>query len=353
MLNSHFDFAQLVSDSVASVIKLKPEFILGHHRLFNYDDLAHVISLNSAFQSLLKHLVQLGELDPKILEAKSLDDLNAICQRPQGKQGGLLRPPGVERWDLVDHPYSSSDKALFHQWLSELGFIAGASLTDDIKVNHCIVFGTTASKIDLEARILETLSYLQTNLTVTGNIFLLGSYRKLTELELDYLQSKIETLSNDKKSYWQKIFSTPEGAIEANSCLFLWEYLASLKNFSYLPPVINLKSTRIGVSYCDTQGYRSTTETTAEDWMPFYKEGKAQSIFAVAEQPYIRLCDQLQDTILSKGKQASFQELMQRIKSTTFHFAIAPAEEPPLMRVYLDEIARHIYRLKGMIEFIN
>lgn len=344
-------FAQPVSKTTAQILALKSNFILGHNHLFDYNALSQTLSLSPAFQTLLKHLVHVGKLDPKVLEAKNLSELNATCQKPQGKMGGLLRPPGVERWDLVDYPYAPSDKKLIHDCFYDLGFVEGFSLTKTIQVNHCIVFGTMASKLDLEARILETLSYLQSQLTVTGSIYLLGSYRSLTEVELEYLQSKIKTLSGNKRSYWSQIFSTPDSAKEANSCLFLWEYLSSLKNLSQQIPVITLKSTRIGVSYCDTQGYRATTETTAEDWIPFYQEGQTQSIFAVIEQPYLRLCDQLQDTILSKRKQATFKELIERIQATTFHFAIVPAQEPPLIRIVLDEIARHIYRTKIMLDY--
>ncbi len=257
----------------------------------------------------------------------------------------------MERWDLSDNPAKQAHKKQFDDLLEELGFLENKPLTDDVTVNHCVIFGATPMRV--ETRIEETLSYLNTHLRVTDHIFLLGSNRKLTELEIQFLQSKIEKISDERKAYWQEVFATPEHSIEANSCSFLWEYLTALTPPSKPVNVISIKSTRIGFSYYDTQGHRSTTETTAEDWLKFYRKKEAQTIFAVIEQPFRRLCDQLQETTLTHAKKASLEDLTSRLANTTFHFVTTTPKTPPLISVYLDEVARHVYRIKGIIEYCN
>ena len=66
--------------------------------------------------------------------------------------------------------------------------------------------------------------------------------------------------------------------------------------------------------------------------MTFYKADEPQVIFAIAEQPYIRLADQLRLTVLSKGKKANTDELIERIKNTIFYFAYPNPGSRPLYK---------------------
>ena len=87
--------------------------------------------------------------------------------------------------------------------------------------------------------------------------------------------------------------------------------------------------------------------------MTYYKADKPQTIFALAEQPYGRLLDQLRFTVLSKGKKASLDELSTRIKNTTFYFVCPSADTKPLISVILDEIGRNVYRTTETLKYLE
>ena len=339
-----------LSPAAQRVISLNPQLILGSYQLFEYDHIRQVIHLSSSFRDLLELCVNLNILDPKVLKAKSINELNAIFQKPQGSQGGFLRKPGSERWDLNDAEAMKENKALFDSLFQRLGFNRESLLTTSIKVDHCVVFGASAPRV--ETRIISTLDSLRNGLSITGHIFLLGSNRKLTDDEKRNLEDKVKSLPADKQAYWNETFANPELATEANACSFLWNFLVS-QDLKDKLNLVSINSTRIGFSYNDTEGHRSTTETTVEDWMSFYNPEEPQNIFAFTEQPYGRLCDQFLDNILSDKRQASLEELEKRVKNTTFHFVNTNPTTPPLQSAVIDEIARHIYRIKVILEYLQ
>ena len=112
------------------------------------------------------------ELDCKALTVNSLYDLNSILQQSQGVRGGLLRKEGTERWHLDDNP-KQKYRQTFDVLLQQLGFVLPKSIDCKMIVDHCIIFGARAER--METRIIETLGYLKKKLEVTGHIFLLGS----------------------------------------------------------------------------------------------------------------------------------------------------------------------------------
>lgn len=87
--------------------------------------------------------------------------------------------------------------------------------------------------------------------------------------------------------------------------------------------------------------------------MAFYNANEPQAVFAIAEQPYIRLTDQLRLTVLSKGKLAGTDELVERIKNTTFYFASPKPSSSPLISVILDEIGRNVYRTADTLKYLE
>jgi hypothetical protein len=308
--------------------------------------------LSASFQDLLKLLVQLEELDCKALTANSLYDLNSILQQFQGVRGGLLRKDGTERWDLNDNFNLQKYRQILDAILQQLGFVFPQSIDSEMSVDHCIIFGSTVE--GMETRIIETLGYLKKNLKVTGHIFLLGSHRKLIQSEIDYLKLMLEKLEESQRIYWSEVFCDPQQSTEANAFVFLWKCLVPQKMQTFLEDkLVCIKSTRIGNSYNREQGHRVTTEVTVEDWMSYYKAGEIQAVFAVTEQPYIRLADQLRFTLLSKGKKAKTDELIERIKSTIFYFASPNSISSPLLSEILDEIGRNVYRTADTLKYFE
>jgi hypothetical protein len=329
------------------IMQLNPKFILGELNLFEYDSENQIV-LNSSFQNLLKLLVLIEELDPKALTANSLEDLNSIIQQPQGFRGGLLRKEEMERWHLKDNPNLQKHRDIFDVLLQPLGFVIPKAIEERMTVDHCIIFG--ADTETMETRIIETLNYLKNNLTVTGHIFLLGSNRKLNQDEKEHLNFKLEKLEENERNYW----NDSEFCTEANAFTFLWKCLVPKEMQALLEDrCMLINSTRVGQSYSGQRGQRATTETTIEDWMVFYRTDEVQSIFAITELPYLRLADHLRATVLSKGKQAHLEELKERIKNTTFYFAIPEPNSSPLLSVILDEIARNVYRTIDTIKYLE
>lgn len=338
--------------TIDKVIQLSRNSILGESNLFNYDSSNKAIVLSPSFENLLKLLVDLKVLNSKALTAASLPELNAIFQQEQTEMGGLLRKPGTERWDLEDQPSLIENRHAIVQLLQQLGFVSPKAFDCEICVNHCIIFGALVER--METRIIETLNCLNNGLKVAGHIFLLGSNRKLIAKEIDDLKSKLETVEGAQKDYWNEVFNDPDQLTEANAFTFLWEYLLPKdRRIDLGEKLIGIKSTRMGYSYHERSGHRATTEVTIDDWMSYYDIREPQAIFALAEQPYIRLPDQLRMSVISKGKNANLQELIDRINQTTFYFPSPNPSAPPLISVIFDEIARNVYRVKDSLEYLN
>lgn len=336
-----------VSSTVHKIINLCPKCVLGESTLFNYDSFNQQIVLSSPFQNLLKLLVELSELDHKALTVNSLNELSAILQQPQGPSGGLLRQPGKERWELEDNLTKQVYRKHFEELLCQLGFISPKLLDSQMTVDHCILFGARTER--METRIIQTIAYLKDNLRVTGQIFLLGSNRKLISEEIDHLKRMFKgNLKEFQAEYWSNILEDKEQATESNAFMCLWECLVpeeiqiELKN-----KLIAINSTRFG------NGHRATTEVTVEDWVSLYNEDVPQAIFALAEQPYLRIADQLRFTVLTKGKKANENELIERIKNTTFYFATPTPNSLPKISIFLDEIARNVYRLTDTLKYFE
>jgi|GEM_PF-1513094 len=338
--------------TVAKIVQLNPKVVLGGSRLFDYDAAQGTIHLSPSFADLLKLLVEIGELDGKALTTKTLYDLNAVLQQPQGPQGGLMRKEGTERWELKDNStkqqYSHTLQALFQK----LGFVTPKILDQEMVVDHCIIFGARAKR--MEQRISETLAYLNKNLKVTGHIFLLGANRKLTPPEFEYLKLHLDQLDGEQKTYWTEVFNDPAQATEANAFVFIWKRIVPPEmQHLFEGRIVGIKSTRIGPSYSNDQGHRVTTETSAEDWTTFYRTDKPQTVFAIAEQPYMRMADQLRWTVLSKGKKAPADELMTRINNTIFHFASPVIGSNPLISITLDEIGRSVFLTVDALKYLG
>lgn len=328
-----------LSPTTIKIMSLSPELLLGEPNILEYDPVKQAIVLSSPFRQLLELLVQLGKIEAKSLSVRSIDELNTILQQ------GLLRKEGTERWHLSDSAKELEVSTQIQRLFKELGFVTPKLLDTPTTVDHCIIFGARVERMG--TRIHETVRILQTNLNVRGHIFLLGSNRKLIPAEIDYLKPYM-----DEK--WTELFQDPEQATEANAFVLLWESIVPKQlQDQYKNRLVGIKSTRIGHSYKEKEGHRATTEVTAEDWMAYYSDQKPQSIFAVVEQPYIRLADQLRLTVLSNGKKATLEMLVARIASTTFDFAYAAPDSPPLISVTLDEIARSVYRIRDTLNYLE
>ncbi len=342
---------QKLSPSVEKIVQLDPKILLGQSALLKYHSESHSITLSSSFQNLLELLVQVGELDSKALTARSLDELNTVLQQDQG-QGGLIRKAGTERWEMKDNANNQQNRQTLEELLQQLGFVLPQSLDEEMTVDHCIIFGAHTER--MEARIKETLASLNKNLHVSGHIFLLGSNRKLVQEEINHIKSKVISLDDSQMAYWTHLFNNPDHATEANAFEFLWKCLAPSELHSlFEKKVIPIKSTRIGNSYKGEEGHRVTTEITIDDWMTFYQADQPQAIFALAEQPYIRLTDQLRVSVVSKVKKATTDELIARIKNTIFYFGTPTPSKAPLISVVFDEVARHVYRIRDTLHYLE
>lgn len=346
---SSMNICQPLSPSAVKIMSACPELIIGSYHLFQWDAVKTHITLAPAFQSLLQTLTELGALEAA--EIHTLNDLNILLQKPQG-QGGLLRKPGSERWEINDHPSWQAKQDDLEKLVDQLGFSQDQSLKKHCSVDHCIIFGARVER--METRISETLITLMKKAVKAEHIFLLGSKRKLVSEELAILAEKIEHIHNEKqKLYWKEVFASEEHATEANACALLWEcnVPSELEN-TLNGRVVFVQSTRIGFSYKETIGHRTTTDVTTEDWSKFYQDGEKQSIFAIAEQPYGRLVDQLRTSVLTNAKKANVDLMLQRIANTTFHFA-RPNIKRESLSIILDEIARNVYRTFDTLRYLD
>lgn len=347
------NFVHTVSASTDKVMKLNPKLILGSSFLFDYNHDNKVITLSDAFKDLLKLLVALKELDPKILEASNLFELNEILQKPQGPGGGMLRKEGTERWHMNDATVLVENYAILENLFEKLGFSNPREITSPLTVRHCILFGARAER--MEKRINETVRYLNANLSVTDHLFLLGSKRKLIPEELKFLQEKLNKLEDpSEKIFWTETFENPAESHEANAYMFLWKYLVP-KNLQiqYNGKLVGIHATRIGSSYNVDQGHRPTTEITSEDWTTYYVESQFQTIFALVEQPYVRLSDQLRMTVLTDKEKAPWNALIERINRTVFYFVMPATSTRCLKCVVFDEIGRHVYRTVKTLKYLD
>lgn len=341
---------QAISPVAAKMTHLCPELVLGSHHLFQWDPANELILLSPPFRSLLKLLAELGTLESTKID--SLNDLNALLQKPQG-EGGLLRKPTSERWNISDHPLWLQKRADLHSLLNQLGFVHPQSVSFPLSIKHCIIFGARVERI--EARMQETIRLLLKGDLKAENIFLLGSKRKLIPEERLLLENKIKVLVNEEqKAYWHTVFAEEEQATEANACVFLWECLSPPHlQKELVGKVIPIQSTQIGFSYRENEGHRTTCEVTAADWLSYYADDERQTIFAFAEQPFLRLGDQLRSSVLTNAKQASVDLMNHRIANTIFYFANPQPREEPLVGVVLDEIARNVYRTVDLLRYLE
>lgn len=341
---------QKLSTFVEQLFQLEPHLIMGESKLFQYDGQKHSLFLSPAFKNLLLLLVELNQLDPQALRVKSLAELNAILQKPQGFNGGLMRNAGIERWQLEDSLCLKKYQDLFHHLFKELGFLTPTSCPSSLKAHHCLIFGASVER--MEKRIFETIKYLKNNLEVSGQIFLLGSERRLTSEEIRKLQDHLQRLDKEQKTFWEQVFEIENEATEANAFAFLWNYTApvELQN-KYKDKLVLIKSNRIGPSYQGNQGHRATLEVTITDWLAYYNNQVPQTIFAVVEFPYLRLLDQLRFIVLTNDQKASLEEFIQRFKNTNFNFIIVPTNTTPAISLILDEIGRNVYKLNQSLNY--
>ena len=340
-----------LSPQTEELIRLCPSMVLGTVRFFDYDESIHALVLTQPFRYLLKYLVQIHELNPQILKASSLSELNDLLQQPQGFEGGLLRKEGKERWELKDSMLRKKFQPRLNTLFEETGLCSSHSVQLPLSVDHCILFGAHCGR--MEQRIKETLSYLQGGLDVTGHLYLLGSNRALTQDELELLKVQYDMLPDTQKNYWHKHFEEQENQTEANGFLFLWKMTVPEEmQKKFRDKLTLIQSTRL-IDSCGQKSFRPSTESTVLDWNSYYQEGKPQSVFALVEQPFSRLVDQFRTTALTKGKKADRATLIERIKNTAFSFALVDAAAPPLVSVTLDEIARNVYRMVDTLHYLE
>lgn len=340
---------QKLTSSTAECLELNPQFVLGSSSLFNYDPQTKTLSLSPYFYELLRLLVSINELDPAALKAKSLEELNAILQKPQGLYGGFLRKEGSERWHLEDSSLKKEHKKDFDLLFEKLGFVKEKPYTENLKAHHVLIFGATALRMDI--RIQDMIARLKSHLDIENHLFFFGSNRKLTSFEHEFLQDKIKS-TNDP--YWTGLFSESDKAVESDAIAFLWDFHLD-KNLqeAFKDKCIQVRSSRIGPSYNHTEGHRPTTEVTIEDWLALCENTPPKVIFSSIEQPYIRMLDQYYTLMISQKKTASLKEIKERLANVTFDYAVFSPPNPPLTSVVLDEIARHVYCINGTINYLD
>ena len=325
----------------------------GSSKLFEYDAQTNIVTLSADFKQLIHTLIEIKELDPRAKTAKNLKELNDIFQQPQGVEGGLLRKPGSERWHIFDSASLIQNKEVLNTLFRSLGFLDKKELHAEVEVDLAVVFGAKLPR--MKSRIIHTIDHLSSRVNVSGNVFLLGTARKLTgdeKKEITALLEEIDDLA--KKSLWKKTFEEEALCTEANAMKCLWEILApSTLKKEYQGRVLTTNSTKIGASYFDTQGNRPTTESTIEDFLNHFDSVSPQKVFAFIENPYARLADQLRWTTLSNKRGASKEEFLQRQKNTTFYFSYGAAKDNLRLCLILDEIARTLYSIISMEKYIN
>jgi len=333
------------------LIRLDPSLLFGTVNFFEYNEAKHAIVLTSSFHFLLKYLVQIHELNPQVLKATSLSELCDLLRQPQGFEGGLLRKEGSERWELTDSTLRKKFRPRLELLFEQVGLFSTKSVPLPLTVDHCVLFRAHIGR--MEQRIKETVFYLEKNLDVTARIYLLGSNRNLIPDELELLKSKRSSLSESQKNYWQKQFDEPTNQTEANGFLFLWKVLVPEEvQKKFRDKLILIQSSRL-IDSCGQKSSRPSTESIVMDWNSYYQEGKQQSIFALVEQPFSRLIDQFRTTVLTNGKKANREALLERIKNTSFSFALVEAPIPPLVSVTLDEIPRNVCRILDTLLYLE
>ncbi len=336
---------------------LSPELVIGRSRLFSWNNESHTITLSDPFQALLNLLI---ELKIVILnsDCQTLEGLNRLLQQELGK-GGLLRKNGSERWEvsdkfLTDNPLWEARIEEFMFLLGQLGFINKRPCDGPISVEHSLILGARVERMKM--RIKETVQLLKERAVKTEKLFLLGSKRPLENDEKISLKLQIESIKNPHlKSYWENIFVTDDLCTEGNAFVCLWDCLApdSLKE-ELGSNMIPTHSTVIGFSYQEIGGHRTTTDVTTNDWaLHYYDDEKPQAIFAMIEQPYGRLPDQLADSVITNAKKATVDLMMSRVANTTFHFAVIEPPKVPLAAVQFDEIARNVYRTVLLVRYLE
>lgn len=340
-----------LSPKTEELIRLCPSLVLGTVRFFAYDESKHALVLTPSFRYLLKYLVQIHELNPQVLKASSLSEFNDLLQKSQGFEGGLLRKEGKERWELKDSLLRKKFQPRLNTLFEEVLLCSSCSVSLPLSVDHCILFGAHCGR--MKQRIEETLSYLKEGLEVTGHLYLLGSNRQLVPDELELLKVQYERLPDVQKSYWQKLFDKEENQTEANGFLFLWKSTAPEElQKKFLDKLTLIQSSRL-IDSCGQKSIRPSTESTVIDWNAYYQEGKPQSVFALVEEPFSRLLDQFRATALTKGKTATRETLIERIKNTSFSFVLVDPSQPPLVSVTLDEIPRNVYRIMDTLNYLE
>ena len=182
----------------------------------------------------------------------------------------------------------------------------------------------------------------------------LDQNRPLNADEIAQLNKQINTLEEEKKEYWNCFFVKSSNYNEANAFTCLWDCIIP-KNLQeqIKDKVCTIESTKIGSSYGETKGSRVTTVITADDWIE--KEllpNKPCSIFAVIEQPYLRLPSQFEWRIFQKDIHSS-SDLIIRIQNTSLCFSSLSLPSYSTPYVLIDEIARNIFLFTKNIEWIE
>lgn len=342
-----FNVKTTLSQTAAKVVDMCPQLLIGSHRLFQWNSEIRQITLSDPFQNLLELLYELETFN-LMDDCRTLDDLNAILQLPQGG-GGLLRKHvlGQSRSDIVDLPSWVENRMQLEELLGQLGFSEPSELPEPVSVDHCLIFGMKADRMIV--RIKETVELMEKGLLLPDQIFLLGSQRQLKLFEKKLINQELKKLpDSDRKNYWQEFFANEEEFTEGNAFAFLWEcYVpAELKK-----PATSIHSTALGCSYGETQAYRTTTEVTTDDWATsHYDDENPQVICSVIEQPFGRLQDQLLTSVLTNAKRASCEMLVARIQNTTFHSVLKEPKDTNCLGIRFDEIARNVYRTVDLLK---
>ena len=95
------------------------------------------------------------------------------------------------------------------------------------------------------------------------------------------------------------------------------------------------------------------TEVTVEDLRAYYQAGQFQTYFSLAEQPYLRMVDQMRMTVLTNKKEAPLQTLIERINRTVFYSSHPKISTSCLKTVIFDEIGRHIFRTVETLQYLD
>ena len=165
-----FQFSRTLSSTAQKIASIARGSFFLHQQLFTYEE--GLLSFSDPFKSLLSLYLSAGALDPKILDAKNLHEVNAILQKQQ-KDGGFMREKGAERWEIRynDTIDAKRDEILFLQ--RKLGLVRPNHLSEEKMFDHCIVFGAKVERMIV--RLKATAKALQKNVTVSKKVTLLGS----------------------------------------------------------------------------------------------------------------------------------------------------------------------------------